>query len=462
MSVIYKTIGTEDSKASQEKANLFPNNNQVNKQPTQNKCLYIRPISSIEKNDEKIHNLIFSSFNDPAYFFSKDSPVQIGTRIHLKNMDLLSQKDKHKNTYSLKSPVKKVNISTRNTVTDVSKSLYTIKEKQDKQSNKSLMQNREIIDNNSLKSIFDGYKDKINKNRNLRKNENSFSRSVKDASKSIIYTERAISKIKTRRTSNEKEEEFPFDLYRSLNYQNSRIRKELNYYKQNKNLSRILSKKTNKNENDLLFNKVDLFKYKKEILQGINKEKLPEKFQWNISLRVPNNFKGKRDYSINVNNDRNPFWGVMVVNDQKELSVKPGYNLNQKEFLKFSKDIKLGNLSNDNNVKGIKNLDDLNVVGNNLLELEYKREMSTKGRKILHKAFIENGKAILNQDINDVFGEKTLYKNYENDNKQRYNNYLKYMKEIKNDKNIFKNSFYEKNDNNSIINNNFQTIPSKM
>ena len=152
----------------------------------------------------------------------------------------------------------------------------------------------------------------------------------------------------------------------------------------------------------------------------------------------------------------------MVVNDQKELSVKPGYNLNQKEFLKFSKDIKLGNLSNDNNVKGIKNLDDLNVVGNNLLELEYKREMSTKGRKILHKAFIENGKAILNQDINDVFGEKTLYKNYENDNKQRYNNYLKYMKEIKNDKNIFKNSFYEKNDNNSIINKNFQTIPSKM
>ena len=55
MSVIYKTIGTEDSKVSQEKANLFPNNNQVNKQPTQNKCLYIRPISSIEKNDEKIN-----------------------------------------------------------------------------------------------------------------------------------------------------------------------------------------------------------------------------------------------------------------------------------------------------------------------------------------------------------------------------------------------------------------------
>ena len=123
MSVIYKTIGTEDSKASQEKANLFPNNNQVNKQPTQNKCLYIRPISSIEKNDEKIHNLIFSSFNDPAYFFSIDSPVQIGTRIHLKNMDLLSQKYKHKNIYSLKITVKKENIKIKTTVTNVSKTL---------------------------------------------------------------------------------------------------------------------------------------------------------------------------------------------------------------------------------------------------------------------------------------------------------------------------------------------------
>ena len=143
--------------------------------------------------------------------------------------------------------------------------------------------------------------------------------------------------------------------------------------------------------------------------------------------------------------------------NQKELSVKPGYNLNQKEFLRFSKDMNFVNKNKDN-VSSIKNLDDLNVVGNNLLDFEYKREMSTKGRKILHKAFVENGKAILYQDINNIFGDKTLYKNYENNNKNKYG-YNEYLKV--NDKSTLMNSFNEKNDNDSILYNNFQTIPSK-
>ena len=97
-------------------------------------------------------------------------------------------------------------------------------------------------------------------------------------------------------------------------------------------------------------------------------------------------------------------------------------------------------------------MDDLNVVGNNLLDFEYKREMSTKGRKILHKAFVENGKAILYQDINNIFGDKTLYKNYENNNKNKYG-YNEYLKV--NDKSTLMNSFNEKNDNDSILYNNF-------
>ena len=210
-----------------------------------------------------------------------------------------------------------------------------------------------------------------------------------------------------------------------------------------------------------MFNKVDLFKYKKEILSKASKDKIPEKFIFNNSLRRPPNFKGKREFHINVNNDRNPFWGVMVERypNLKELSVKPGYNLNQKEFLKFSRDMNNVNKNKDN-VSCIKNLDDLNVVGNDLFDLEFKREMSTKGRKILHKAFVENGKAVLNQDINTVFGEKTLYKNYENANKNVYD-INDYVKGNKSSKNILINSFSDKNENNSFLYNNFQTIPSK-
>ena len=94
------------------------------------------------------------------------------------------------------------------------------------------------------------------------------------------------------------------------------------------------------------------------------------------------------------NNDRDPLWGLLVERNPnyKELAVKPGYNLNQKEFVKFEKNENIQ--KNKDHLNTVKNLDGLNVNGSNLLDLEYKREMSTKGRKVLHKVFVENGKTI--------------------------------------------------------------------
>ena len=453
MSAIYPNVKTEESKSSYDYMNIISNVKTNNSQETNKNCLFIRPLSFIEKKDKKITKIIHSSFEDPSKFFAENSPVQIGTRIKLQKMDLSPQiKNKRRSI----SPTKKINISTKISVTDTSKSLYTIKEKSIQKN--SLMLNKEIIDNNSLKKIFESYKSKIHKNKNLRKNESSFVRDAKDINNSSsIYN-----KSKAKTINND--EIYPYDLFKSLNYQNKRINDELNYFKRIKNISKKLSKQLHKNEDDLLFNKVDLFKYKKEILSGINKDRLPEKFSWNISLRLPPNFKGKREYHVNVNSDRNPFWGVIVERypNNKELSVKPGYNLKQKEFLKFSRDMNNINKSKKSNINAIKNLDDLNVIGNNLLDMEYKREMSTKGRKILHKAFVENGKAILNQDINTVFGEKTLYKNYENNDKNYYCDTVG-VNVIKSDKNIFINSYMDKDkDNNSFLYNNFQTIPSKI
>ena len=106
-------------------------------------------------------------------------------------------------------------------------------------------------------------------------------------------------------------------------------------------------------------------------------------------------------------------------------------------------------------------LSDLVKLKSNLFDVEYKREMSTKGRKILYKAFVENGKLILNQDINTVFGEQTLYKNYENKNKNNYST-NEYLKGNKSEKSIFMNSLTERNENNSSLFNYQQTIPSKL
>ena len=58
-------------------------------------------------------------------------------------------------------------------------------------------------------------------------------------------------------------------------------------------------------------------------------------------------------------------------------------------------------------------MEDLTVDGKNLYKLEYKREITdSKERKILHKVFIENGKAITHNEINNLFGHDTFYKNY--------------------------------------------------
>ena len=39
--------------------------------------------------------------------------------------------------------------------------------------------------------------------------------------------------------------------------------------------------------------------------------------------------------------------------------------------------------------------------------------MSSQKKKILHKAFLDNGRIIFKTGINNVFGKQTFYKNYD-------------------------------------------------
>ena len=66
-------------------------------------------------------------------------------------------------------------------------------------------------------------------------------------------------------------------------------------------------------------------------------------------------------------------------------------------------------------------MDEISIEGKNLYNLEYKREMNNNRNRILHNAIIDNGKAILNKDINQIFGNKTIFKNYSWINIKRVN-----------------------------------------
>ena len=95
----------------------------------------------------------------------------------------------------------------------------------------------------------------------------------------------------------------------------------------------------------------------------------------------------------------------------RQTSIRPGINVNNrnlKYFINKAKSFEEG--INDNKLN---NLDEINVKGENLFDIEYNREMSSKKRKILHKVFVVNGKALFNTEINNTFGKETFYKNYE-------------------------------------------------
>jgi hypothetical protein len=379
-----------------------------------NKLLYVRKINNEETSKGEINKIVHNSFNDPEKYFSENSPIQIGKKLKLRINDLFDRKRGIGRKYTRRGLSKKTMNTTR--MSDMNKSVYG------KDKVNSACNHDEIIDNNTLKNMFESFKYEANMNKQLRKNEMSLSRSINNLSKSNNYS---INNYEERNSNNNniKNINFPFELYHSLDYQNKQVIAKKKNLKKLIRLSKFISKKIKKNEDDLLLNKVDLFKYKKDILSEINKDKEDDKFgkfKWRMSLRKPNDFKGIKKLFINVSNELNPFWGTIVDRspNYKELAVKPGFNLKQKEFIKFAKNENIQ--KNVEYLNKVKNLDDISVNGSNLLDLEYKREMSTKGKKILHKFFVENGKTILEQDINKVFGEETFYKNYQNKNKYNY------------------------------------------
>ena len=87
-------------------------------------------------------------------------------------------------------------------------------------------------------------------------------------------------------------------------------------------IERILTSKTKKSEKDLLFNKTDFFRKKKEIREFYeNSRPLDETYgknSWIMCLRRPKNFKGTRFGYINVGTPECPSWAVVKETLPKE------------------------------------------------------------------------------------------------------------------------------------------------
>ena len=184
-------------------------------------------------------------------------------------------------------------------------------------------------------------------------------------------------------------------------------------------MEKYLTKRSKKTRDDLMLNKIDNYLYQKEIIKNIENKKIMSenisRREWILSLRRPLKIKGVRRSIINVNTDKFPFFSYLIEksNDLKEISVKPGINLNNKHLKKLVKNAKSTNSISEKQIDRLKNLDDIKIEGKDLWNIEYEREINSQKKKILHKAIIDNGRLILNTEINNVFGRKTFYKDYD-------------------------------------------------
>ena len=368
--------------------------------------LLLRKLSSSTTNKNVIKSEISEYFNSPDKFFNPNSNIVINRKINLKKIIHIEEnKPSAHKTFGRRD-------SFRSNKNNTSKLSY-LKEKNSIYNKFSLDdkddhlpgKNFELIDKERLRSIFVSFK---NASKNIiKKNKNTSINEEKTNSKNDLEKK------------DKGEENIPKQLSLDLGIQKRHLLKKKNLDKKSHETSKYLSLKLHKNENDLLFNSVHLYRFKKEILGKEDTKEFDKVnnqsclFKWTSSLRRPKNFYGKRESYINVGGENNPLWSIVVEKYPitKEVSVQSGYNLDNKDFKDFIRKRNNDSKSNEK-IKKVEDLDEIGIDGKSLYDLEYNREMSGNKRKILHNVFIENGKAILYRDVNKIFGHETIYKNY--------------------------------------------------
>lgn len=203
----------------------------------------------------------------------------------------------------------------------------------------------EVIDNDKLKFIFDSYKNIINNQHTM---DNSIEKTQSNTSQNTFMQNRYHEQRKNFLEKNQKnfymnkhqqkeEENIPNYIKERLNLQTRKLKLMKSSELKNIKMSKYLSKKVNKHLNNLLLNRIDFFRFKKEVIKEIEYNKPTEedqyrKFQWNISLRRPKHFRGIRKSFINLSEERYlPLWSLIIEKSPrlKNLSVKPDYVLSE-------------------------------------------------------------------------------------------------------------------------------------
>ena len=357
-----------------------------------NRILMVRKLNFEEKNSKEINKEINEYFGCPDKYFQKNSPVTIGKKINLFDMNenkmrrIKKLKTEKKNCLSLFNHLAGVSSSIKNrNGSGLLNNLFG-----NDKSKTNFQSKFEVIDNDKLKFIFDTYKISNHQHTLDNSTEKSQSHTSENPlAQNYYYEQRKKLFEKNRKNFNinkQQEEPIPKYIKERLNLQTRKLilmkRSEL----KNLKMSKYLSRKANKPQDNLLLNRIDSFRFKKEVIKEIEYNKPVEdeqywKYQWNMSLRRPKYFRGIRKSFVPVSEDRYfPFWSLIIEKSPKikDLSIKPDYALSKGEIHEYQKQTNnLRRIKTEDNNKNpyfqtVENLDKLIVKGKNLFNLEYK------------------------------------------------------------------------------------------
>ena len=268
------------------------------------RILSVRKMNRDEKDNKDINKQINEYFFSPEKYFQKNSHVTVGKKIYLMDMNdprlrrmnkLKTEKKMATNLFNNLSHLNNVMTLNKNENALLNSSIFKGKKNPYLEMNSKF----EIIDNKRLKMIFDSYKIKsqkdysINDKNELGLNETYFSQKKNNDNVINRYM-----------NSYSSMDNMPKDIRQCLLIQNKRLNSQKLSEKNAIRMSRFLSKKINKPQNNLLLNRIDSFRFKKEVLNEMEFDKPIEeqygKNNWNISLRRPEHFRGVRDSYINL------------------------------------------------------------------------------------------------------------------------------------------------------------------
>ena len=396
-----------------------------------NRVFLVRKLNQNEKSIE-ISKEINDYFSSPEEYFKKNSPVTVGRKIIIFDMNDHRVRRKNKLKTEKSKGINLFNHLSSFAATIRNKGeLTSFLEKGNNKKRADFNSKFEVINNDKLKMLFNSY----------RRTDNQFTTDISSDKSQTLFSDNSFmrkeynnqrKKLLERNKYNYKfkiksQENIPKPIKMGLNLQN----KKLNILKKselkNQKISQYLARRINKTQNDLLLNRIDSFRFKQELIKEMEYNKPIEeefgRYKWNVSLRRPEHFRGMRKTYVNLSREKSPdFWSLIVEKSpkQKNISIKPEYTLSEGEIHEYQKQIKILSDINDNNkninpyFQTLEKLDGIIVKGKNLFNLEYKREIiDSKNNKIWHKVFVDNGKTISIKDINKIYGNETFYKNYD-------------------------------------------------